>query len=203
MEGALLTLCRVIAAGDAAQAAQILRQSPALARERLPGGATRANPRDYFLDDIMHYVYAGDVALHVAAAAYDAATARRLLTLGADVNARNRRGGTPLHYAADGGPGAPTWNPRAQATMIARLVAAGAEVDAPDNGGTTPLQRAVRNRCASAVRALLAAGADATLDNGRGSTARTLATLTTGRGGAGTPAAKAQQRAIERLLADK
>jgi len=203
MEEPLLTLCRVIAAGDATQAAQLLRRTPGLARMRLAGGATRASSRDYFLDDIMHYVFAGDVALHVAAAAYDLATARRLLALGADVNARNRRGGTPLHYAADGGPGSPTWNPRAQAAMIARLVAAGAEVDAPDNGGTTPLHRAVRNRCAAAVRALLDAGADADADNGRGSTARTLATLTTGRGGVGAPAAKAQQRAIERLLAEK
>ena len=194
----LLALCRAIAAGDDAAAA--LRRAPELARARLGGGATRAQAKAFFLDDIQHYVYAGDTALHVAAAAYDLALARRLLTLGADVGARNRRGATPLHYAADGGPDAASWNPRSQAAMIARLVAAGAEVDAADASGTTPLQRAVRNRCAAAVKALLAAGADPARDNGRGSTARTLATMTTGRGGAGSPAAKEQQRVIERLL---
>ena len=136
----------------------------------------------------------------MAAAAYAGRIAERLLALGAEVNARNRRGATPLHYASDGVPGSSSWNPRAQVGMIARLVMAGAEVDAADDGGTTPLQRAVRNRCAAAVRALLDAGADVDRDNGRGSTARTLATMTTGRGGSGTAAAKEQQRIIEKLI---
>jgi ankyrin repeat protein len=194
----LLALCRAIAAGDDAAVSRALRRTPDLAQARIVAGATRARVKDYFLDDIRHYVYAGDTALHIAAAAGDGKLVRRLLTLGADVSARNRRGATPLHYAADGGPESPA---RAQAAIIALLVAAGAAVDAPDASGTTPLQRAVRNRCAAAVRALLAAGADAARDNGRGSTARTLATMTTGKSGSGSPAAKAQQRAIERLLA--
>ena len=58
----------------------------------------------------------------------------------------------------------------------------------------------MRCRCAAAVRTLLAAGADPRRKNGNGSTARDLATRTTGRGGSGTPAARAQQDEILRLL---
>jgi ankyrin repeat protein len=64
----------------------------------------------------------------------------------------------------------------------------------------TPLHRAVRNRCAAAVGALLEGGADAGRKNKSGSTPLQLALLSTGRGGAGTAAAKAQQAEIIRLL---
>ena len=69
-----------------------------------------------------------------------------------------------------------------------------------DQGGTAPLHRAVRNRCAAAVAALLDSGADARRRNKSGSTPMRLATLTTGRGGSGSPEAKAQQAEIVRLL---
>ena len=48
---------------------------------------------------------------------------------------------------------------------------------------------------------LLAAGADPYLANDHGSTAFDLARWTTGRGGSGTPGAKAEQQEIIRLLA--
>jgi ankyrin repeat protein len=64
----------------------------------------------------------------------------------------------------------------------------------------TPLHRAVRTRCATAVRALLDCGADARRQNGSGSTPIRLATLHTGRGGSGSAEAKAQQAEIVRLL---
>jgi hypothetical protein len=48
---------------------------------------------------------------------------------------------------------------------------------------------------------LLAAGADPYLTNDHGSTAFDLAQWTTGRGGSGTPQAKAEQQEIIRLLA--
>ena len=48
---------------------------------------------------------------------------------------------------------------------------------------------------------LLAAGADPYLTNDHGSTAFDLAQWTTGRGGSGTPGAKAEQQEIIRLLA--
>jgi len=84
--------------------------------------------------------------------------------------------------------------------MVTLLLEAGADPDAADAGGTTPLLRAVRNRCAAAVRALLDGGADARRANKHGSTPRDLALVTSGRGGSGSPEARAQQQEILRLL---
>jgi len=187
----LLELCRAIAAGERARVERAIAAEPALARAALKQGATRADPHTYRLAPFGHYVYAGDTALHVAAAAYEAAIARLLLKHGADVGAENRLGQTPLHYAADGQPGSAHWNPRAQVAVIKVLVGAGAQVDA---GPVTPLHRAVRTRCASAVAALIAAGARVDAK------ARRLAVTTTGRGGSGSPSALAEQRRIARLL---
>jgi hypothetical protein len=61
-----------------------------------------------------------------------------------------------------------------------------------------PLHRAVRTRCAAAVKALLDSGADARAVNRKGSTPMLLATQSTGRGGTGSVAAKAQQAEILR-----
>ena len=99
-----------------------------------------------------------------------------------------------------GMPGSSCWNPSAQAATIACLIEAGADPNATDMGGVTPLHRAVRTRCAAAVEALLAHGADVGRENKNGSTPMLLATQTTGRGGSGSPAAKAQQEEIVRLL---
>jgi ankyrin repeat protein len=186
-------LIEPIARGDDAEALRRLAAEPALAR------AVHAAP-DYFVEVIRHYVYAGDTALHLAAAAYRVAVVRRLVELGADVRARNRRGAEPIHYAVDGGPGAGWWDPDAQAAVVAALVAAGADPNAEDKDGVAPLHRAVRCRSTGAVRALLAAGADARRKSGRGSTPLELARMTTGRGGSGSPEAKAEQRAIIALL---
>jgi ankyrin repeat protein len=76
----------------------------------------------------------------------------------------------------------------------------GADPNAADKSGVTPLHRAVRTRCAAAVRVLLANGADPLRTNGSGTTSLRLAVLNTGRGGSGTAAAKEQQREIVRLL---
>lgn len=174
---------------------------PELVTARLTFGATRRTAASMFLDDIRHYMYEGDTALHIAAAAYGRPLAARLVELGADVHAINRRKQTPLHYAVDGGPGSPTWDPRAQTQTVETLITAGADPNAGDAGGTTPLHRAVRNRCAAAVKLLLDRGADPRRKNHRGSTAADLAKLTTGRSGSGSPAAKAQQALIVGLLA--
>jgi len=154
----------------------------------------------YFFDEITHYVYAGDTLLHLAAAAYDLAAAKVLVGAGADVRARNRRGAEPLHYAADGVPGAKAWNPAAQAALVAYLLASGADPNAFDKDGVGPLHRAVRTRSTGAVQALLLGGADPALPSRRGSTARDLATKATGRGGSGSAEAKREQAAILRLL---
>jgi hypothetical protein len=201
MAGAdLTTLVQAIAAADDPAALRLLAASPGLARAVVRDGATRQAAKAHFLDAIRHYVYAGDTALHIAAAAYREEIVRRLIALGADVHARNRRGAEPLHYAVDGVPGSHAWDPDAQAATVAALIESGADPNAVDRGGVTPLHRAVRNRCAVAVRTLLDAGADARRRTKRGSTPIQLATQQTGRGGSGSPDAKAQQMAIVRLL---
>jgi ankyrin repeat protein len=150
--------------------------------------------------EIGHYIYAGDTALHVAAAAHQQEIVQKLIAAGANVRARNRRGAEPLHYAADGMPGSHTWNPPAQAETVARLIEAGADPNATDKSGVTPLHRAVRTRCGAAVKALLEAGADPRRRNKSGSTPMLLATQSTGRGGSGSCEAKAQQELIVQLL---
>jgi hypothetical protein len=178
----------------------LLDASPLLAKKHAARGATRQAAKQNFFDRILHYMYEGDTALHMAAAAYQTDIVEELISRGADVCARNRRGAEPLHYAVDGGPGLPAWNPIAQTKIIARLIRAGADPNAVDKGGVAPLHRAVRNRCAAAVRALIAGGADPRAPNRNGSTPMLLATQNTGRGGSGSAEAKAQQERILRLL---
>ena len=76
------------------------------------------------------------------------------------------------------------------------MLMAGADVNAQDKNGAAALHRAVRTRCAAAVRFLLKAGGDPTLRNKPGSTAFHLAVQNTGRGGSGTAKARAAQREI-------
>lgn len=199
-DSALRTLVAAIVSGDAAVVSRLLAASPALARASFEQGASRKAATAYYLDEIGRYLYAGDTALHIAAAAYRTETVKELVALRAEVRAKNRRGAEPLHAAAAGIPGSPAWNPRAQAETIACLMAAGADPNAIDTNAVTPLHIAVRTRCAAAVAALLAGGADARRKNKNGSTPMLLATLNTGRGGTGLPEAKAQQMEIQRLL---
>src|SRR5436190_17054502 len=122
----LWSLLRAIATGNDAIALQLLTTRPQLATATVDVGASREKAKAYYLDQIGHYVYAGDTALHVAAAAYHTRVARDLVAYGAKLDARNRRGATPLHYAADGAPGSEHWNPEAQAAMVDYLIGAGA-----------------------------------------------------------------------------
>jgi ankyrin repeat protein len=192
----LMELVRAIVASDLRTVRRLLAATPLLAVASSVRGASRREAKPFYLDAIRHYLYAGDTALHIAAAGYRLRMARELIAAGAHVRARNRRGAEPLHYAADGAPGSPTWSPRAQAATIACLIAAGADPDAVDSSGVTPLHRAVRTRCAAAVRALLEGGADVRRMNKNGSTPMQLARRNTGRGGSGSPTAKAQQAQI-------
>jgi len=196
----LIGLVQAIVARDARKVASLLAHSPALATSAFAVGATRASAAPYYVTAIEAYICEGDTALHVAAAAYDKAAIRVLVARGANVAAKNRLGGEPLHAAAHGGPTFHTWNPRAQEATILALVEAGADPNSVDKRGVAPLHVAVRTRCTGAVRALLASGANPRKKNGSGSTPMDLATSTTGRGGTGTPAAKKEQAAIVRLL---
>jgi ankyrin repeat protein len=105
-------------------------------------------------------------------------------------------GDTALHLAAAGYISGPAYDPERQVKTIELLLAAGADVNAQDKNGAAPLHRAVRTRCAAAVRFLLKAGANPTLRNKPGSTAFHLAVQNTGRGGSGTHKARAAQREI-------
>ena len=146
---------------------------------------------------IFHWIYVGDTALHLAAAGYRVEIVQLLLAAGADPNATmNHRRSGPLHYAADGYVNGPVWNAGRQVKTIQCLLDAGAEINAGDKNGATPLHRAVRTRCAAAVKYLLERGADATLANKPGSTPFHLAVQNTGRGGSGAEAAIAGQREI-------
>jgi hypothetical protein len=199
-ESALMRLVRAVAVGDTTLASRLLAASPSLASAHLEQGATRQAATEYFINEIQHYLYAGDTPLHLAAAGYRPELARPLVSAGADVGARNRRGAQPLHYAADGSPGSASWNPDAQAATVGYLLDAGADPNSTDGSGVTPLHRAVRTRCAAAVGALLDGGADPRRENKFGSTPMRLATQNTGRGGTGSRQSKAQQGEIMRLL---
>jgi ankyrin repeat protein len=199
-DAALMTLVRAIAAGDTATASRLLATSGSLASAQAGEGATREAATGYYLAEIEHYLYAGDTALHIAAAAYRLPIVRQLIAIGADVGAGNRRGAQPLHYASDGIPGSPHWNPGDQAATVTCLIQAGADPNATDKSGVAPLHRAVRTRSAAAVKALLDGGADAGRKNKTGSTPMQLATWTTGRGGSGSPESRRQQEEIQLLL---
>jgi ankyrin repeat protein len=187
---------RTIIDGDVAAAAALLKANPECAKEAFEIGATRRKAAAFFYRDIAHYCYEGDTALHMAAAAFQRSTARLLVRRGAALDAKNRRGAEPLHYAAD----ANCWHPTAQAETITYLLSAGANVNARDANGATPLHRAVRTRSAPAVRALLAGGADVHATNKNGSSPFGLAVRTTGRGGSGSTRAREQQADIIAML---
>ena len=69
--------------------------------------------------------------------------------LGADINAKDNNGETPLHSAADAG----------HADIIRALVELGADINAQDEDGETPLHRARENENSEAVQTLLELGA--------------------------------------------
>jgi hypothetical protein len=199
-EQSLRRLVDAIVANDGTLFSGLLGASPALAGLSFSNGATRLGSSQCFIEEIGHYIYSGDTALHFAAAAYRPKMADQLVKSGADLRAKNRRGSEPLHAAAVGNPGSPRWDPPAQAATIVCLIDAGADPNAQNMDGATPLHRAVRTRCAAAVGALLDHGGDPMIRNKNGSTAMHLASYSTGRGGSGSPEAKAQLEEILLLL---
>ena len=91
---------------------------------------------------------------------------QRLLDLGADIDVRNYKGKTALHYAAKAG----------FLKVINLLIEKGATVDAIDQDGETPLFEAIRStikdgeKQRAAIEALLVKGANPTLKNRKGLT---------------------------------
>jgi hypothetical protein len=148
-EQSLRRLVETIVANDCVFFSKLIAGSSALATASFSHGATRQGPRPSpcFIEEIGHYIYSGDTALHFAAASYRHDMAEKLIKAGANVRARNRRGAEPLHAAAFGSPGSPRWDPAAQASTIVCLIEAGADPNAQNMDGATPLHRAVRTRC--------------------------------------------------------
>jgi hypothetical protein len=167
-----------------------------------PGLATRLIPKPkLYRAKIFHWIYAGDTALHLAAAGYRVEIVRFLLAAGANPNAAtNHRRSTPLHYAADGFITGPVWDPKRQVATLACLIDNGANIHLQDKNGASALHRAVRTRCAAAARFLLRAGSDPTQKNLSGSTPFHLAVQNTGRGGSGAPQAISAQREIIKVF---
>jgi hypothetical protein len=166
------------------------------------GLATRLIEKAKLYDSkIFHWIYVGDTPLHLAAAGYRVEIVDLLLAAGADPNAAdNHRSSTPLHYAADGFITGPAWDANRQVETMRRLLDNGANIHSQDKNGATALHRAVRTRCAAAVRYLLEAGADPTMRNKSGSPPFHLAVQNTGRGGSGAAKALSAQHQIIRTL---
>lgn len=86
---------------------------------------------------------------------YHIESIKLLIASGANVNARDDNGNTPLHGASSSFRGF-TDLPE----IIRILLDAGAKVDARNNDGVTPLMRAAYTNAAENAEALIAAGAD-------------------------------------------
>ena len=103
--------------------------------------------------DVAKLIEAGadaDYALHDLASVGYVDRVRQLVDAGADVNAKDNNGWTPLRWAASEG--------HADAARL--LVDAGADVNAKDNNGWTPLRWAASEGHADVARLLVDAGAD-------------------------------------------
>jgi ankyrin repeat protein len=101
----------------------------------------------------------GETAMMLAALKGNLPITRRLIEMGAQTN---RAGWGPIHYAATSG----------HVEMINLLIEHFAYIDAQSPNGTTALMMAVRFKHRLAAERLIALGADSTLQNEAGLTAR-------------------------------
>ena len=117
----------------------------------------------------------GNTPLMAAAQRADLATMRTLLDRGADPNAHNLLGATPLMFAASAKP-ANHPSPKTAPAAIQLLLDRGAMVNTQSNNGRTALIDAAAQGNPESVRLLLAAGADANARTQFGDTALLEAT---------------------------
>jgi len=109
----------------------------------------------------------GGTPLHGAANSGSLERARDLLEKGADINAQNNNGNTPLHVAV--------WSSD-PAMVVTRLIEKGADINAQDNNGLTPQYQAAMLRNLKMVMLLLEKGADKEAQNNDGNTPLHVAT---------------------------
>jgi ankyrin repeat protein len=108
----------------------------------------------------------GSTALHHAAGFGPSANLQLLIDRGADVNAKNRRSSTPLHWAIH------------DEAKVGLLLAKGANVNLRQVQGRTPLfLAAMLGNSAPTMRLLLARGADPSLASSNGQTPLMMAAL--------------------------
>jgi ankyrin repeat protein/transglutaminase-like putative cysteine protease len=94
-----------------------------------------------------------DISLHLAARLGDVARAKSLIEDGADVNAKDMGGETPLMAAAA----------KEQKEIAELLIVKGADVDGKDNSSYVPLSWAVWNEDRDMIKLLVTNGADVNL----------------------------------------
>ena len=112
-------------------------------------------------------VVTGETALHIVTARRDPVWLRYLIAKGADVNARDRKGSTPLQIAANLG-----W-----IEGVEILVDRKARTDESNDAGETPLISAVHQRNTALMKILLQGGADPDRADNSGRSARDYALL--------------------------
>ncbi len=121
-------------------------------------GSTLVNTRD---------ISTGDTPMHIVVARRDLTWVQFLAAKGANVNARNNKGETPLQLASNLG----------FSEGVEILLKLGAKVDEPNATGETALIAATHRRDAALARVLLKAGASASRNDNSGRSALDYAML--------------------------